>query len=131
MLARGAHHKLSPGKTGAHKLIFHIDMDAFFASVEVMCRPKLKGKPVIVSGKPAARSVVAAAASPFQTSPPRDHNMVPSGAPTARPRERPATFRAIIVPRAVGGSQHQGNVFIRQLIVAIVGVNYFFRHCLG
>ncbi len=61
MLARGAHHRVSPGKTGPHRLIFHIDMDAFFASVEVMCRPKLKGKPVIVSGKPASRSVVAAA----------------------------------------------------------------------
>jgi len=43
------------------RLVFHIDMDAFFASVEVMRRPKLRGKPVIVCGKPQTRSVAAAA----------------------------------------------------------------------
>jgi len=42
------------------RCIFHIDSDAFLASVEQALNPELKGKPVIV-GEPERRGVVASA----------------------------------------------------------------------
>jgi DNA polymerase-4 len=43
------------------RVIFHIDMDAFFSSIEQLSNPSLRGKPVIVCGDPNSRSVVATA----------------------------------------------------------------------
>lgn len=42
------------------RIIFHLDMDSYFASVEQQANPKLRERPIVVTGKPTITSVVAA-----------------------------------------------------------------------
>ena len=43
------------------RIVAHLDLDAFFAAVEELERPELRGLPLVVGGDPHGRGVVATA----------------------------------------------------------------------
>ncbi len=76
------------------RAIVHLDLDAFFAAVEVLLNSELAGKPVIVGGRPEERGVVASASYPARA----------FGVRSAMPTARALTLcpEAIVVPARHG-----------------------------
>lgn len=61
--------KLSPlylraAMTDQPRAVVHLDLDAFFAAVEILENPDLADRPVVIGGRPGDRGVVAAASYP-------------------------------------------------------------------
>jgi len=58
------HQTDAPPTPSSPRAIVHLDLDAFFAAVEMLEDPNLRGKPLLIGGRPEQRGVVATASYP-------------------------------------------------------------------
>lgn len=100
------------GRT-ARRWVLHIDMDAFFASVEQLTRPTLRGRPVLVGGT-GGRGVVAGASYEARVFGAR------SAMPMHQARRLVGASAVVVPPRGVVYAQVSGRVF--EALRAIVPV---------
>lgn len=99
---------MAPALTAAPRKILHIDMDAFYASVEQRDDPALRGRPVVVAWR-GARSVVCAAS--YEARPFGIHSAMPAlRAERLCPQ---AVFVAPDFPRYRAVSAHIREIFAR------------------
>nr|WP_280386597.1 DNA polymerase IV [Nocardia wallacei] len=88
----------------ARRWVLHIDMDAFFASVEQLTRPTLRGRPVLVGGT-GARGVVAGASYESRVFGAR------SAMPMHQARRLVGVTAVVVPPRGVVYGEVSGQVF--------------------
>nr|WP_280378826.1 DNA polymerase IV [Nocardia wallacei] len=98
----------APGRAAleasARRWVLHIDMDAFFASVEQLTRPTLRGRPVLVGGT-GARGVVAGASYESRVFGAR------SAMPMHQARRLVGVTAVVVPPRGVVYGEVSGQVF--------------------
>jgi len=94
------------------RTILHVDMDAYFASVEVLARPELAGRPVIVSGDPSLRTVVSSCSYEAKA------RGVRSGMPLLE------ALRLVPDAAVVGCDPHKYATFTRKILAVLLSVTH-------
>ncbi|MFC9895543.1 DNA polymerase IV [Nocardia sp. NPDC127579] len=103
MSARSPYPPLEAARA-ARRWVLHIDMDAFFASVEQLTRPTLRGRPVLVGGT-GGRGVVAGASYEARVFGAR------SAMPMHQARRLVGVTAVVVPPRGVVYGEVSGRVF--------------------
>jgi DNA polymerase-4 len=94
------------------RTILHVDMDAYFASVETLARPEISGRPVIVSGDPTLRTVVTSCSYEAK------RRGVSSGMPLLK------ALRLIPDAVVVEGDFHKYSTYTKKILAVLLSVTH-------